>query len=120
MDIFKIKEYAENELIDNIINDKENALNLAMKYKLVTPWTSMIVVKNENDENDDNNTIERHPQEIYYQMYLYKQMLYHHDAMPMSANRSYARSSHSHQIDQECDIVVLVCCDDDDDEWGCV
>ena len=42
-------------LSDNTINNLNNiALNTALKYKLVTPWTSMIVV----DYGDDDETIE--------------------------------------------------------------
>eukprot|EP01084_Bolivina_argentea_P178257 308138_1 len=41
----------ENDEKENKENDEISPLSLAMKYKFVTPWTSMIVVKSKDKHN---------------------------------------------------------------------
>eukprot|EP01083_Nonionella_stella_P172591 592801_1 len=59
----KLQQLARQRLInDDMIefdaSDDDIPLRLAMRYKFVTPWTSMIVVKHKTEQSDDKETPE--------------------------------------------------------------
>eukprot|EP01084_Bolivina_argentea_P274353 467609_1 len=57
----KLKQFSEKRLMDNDMiefdeDDDKIPLALAMKYQFVTPWTSMIIVKQKSDNCDNQCT----------------------------------------------------------------
>jgi len=55
---FRLRQFADSASEQK---NTDEAMALAMKFKFVTPWTSMIVVKHNTDDGDDGDAKEPSP-----------------------------------------------------------